>query len=184
MTDNEEEDRLKKIQRLLDSEAETHAEPAITQRNDDAPNPEGTTKASTARKTPTPPPHIALDKDNLPLPRRVDEVDMGSTRVSPSAYESASRPRNGISQPRRVPPPSLPISQPAQPWRIDLRSLDLNRSWGCIARIFILTLFGLVILAIIGGSGLLFSFFWWVCGSISRSCATRKASRSLPATSA
>src|SRR5512147_2590500 len=92
MTDNEEEDRLKKIQRLLDSEAETRAEPAITP-NDEAPKPQGTTKSSTPRRTPTPPPHIALDKDNLPLPRRVDEVDMGSTRVSPAAYDQVSRPR-------------------------------------------------------------------------------------------
>jgi penicillin-binding protein 1C len=157
MTDNEEEDRLKKIKRLLDSEAETRAESAITPNEDKAPKPEGTTKAGTPRRTPTPPPqHIALDKDNLPLPRRVDEVDMGSTRVTPAAYEAASRPRNGISQPRRVPPPGLPTSQP---WRIDLSNIDLNRSWGCIARIFILTLFGLVILAIIGGSALVISYY-------------------------
>ncbi len=156
MTDNEEEDRLKKVQRLLDSEAETRAEPTITPNEDKAPKPEGTTKSSTPQRTPTPPPHIALDKDNLPLPRRVDEVDMGSTRVSPAAYEPSSRPRNGQSQPRRVPPPSLPTSQP---WRIDLSKLDLNRSWGCIARIFILTLFGLVILAIIGGSALVISYY-------------------------
>jgi len=159
MTDNE-EDRLKKVQRLLDSESETHAEPAITPNKDEAPKQQGTTKASTPHRTPTPPPHIALDKDNLPLPRRVDEVDMGSTRVSPAAYEPLSRPRISQSQipsqPRRVPPPSLPKSQP---WKIDLSKLDLNRGWGCIARGFILALFGLVILAIIGGSILVVSYY-------------------------
>ncbi len=167
--ENEEEDRVKKIQHLLDSEAETRAEPAITPNKYESPKPEGTTKASTPRRTPTPPPHIALDKDNLPLPRRVDEVDLGSTRVSPAAYEPASRPRispglskrasqppNSQSQPRRVPPPSLPRSQP---WKINLSNLNLNRGWGCLIRGFIFALFVLVILAIIGGSGLLFSYY-------------------------
>jgi len=152
----EEEDRLKKVKRLLDSEAETRAEPPITP-TEETPKQEGTTKSSTPRRTPTPPPpHIALDKDNLPLPRRVDEVDMGSTRVTPAAYESANRPRNGTPQPRRVPPPSLPKSQP---WKIDLSRLNLNRGWGCLVRGFILALFGLVILAILGGSGLVFSYY-------------------------
>ena len=154
---NDEDDRLKKIKRLLDSEAETRAEPAITPKKDEAPKQEGTTKAGTPRRTPTPPPPpIALDKDNLPLPRRVDEVDMGSTRVTPAAYEPASRPRNSASQPRRVPPPSLPRSQP---WKIDLSRLNLKRGWGCLVRGFIFALFVLVILAILGGSGLVISYY-------------------------
>ena len=166
MTNENEEDRLKKVKRLLDSEAETRAEPAFTPKNDVAPKPEGTTKSSTPRRTPTPDPersrrtpHIALDKDNLPLPRRVDDIDMGSTRVSPAAYEPTSRPRNSQpqkSQPRRVPPPSLPKSQP---WKIDLSKLNLNRGWGCLVRGFIFALFAMVILAIIGGSGLVISYY-------------------------
>jgi hypothetical protein len=40
-----------------------------------------------------------LDKDNMPLPRRVDQVDMEGTRVTPAAYGSASRPRNGTPSP-------------------------------------------------------------------------------------
>ena len=167
--ENEEEDRLKRIQHLLDSEAETRAEPAITPKAE-TPKPEGTTKSSTPRRTPTPPPHIALDKDNLPLPRRVDEMDMGSTRVSPAAYdqvsrprvspqtttERASQPRNSQSQPRRVPPPSLPKSQP---WKIDMGKLDLSQGWGCLVRGFIFALFAIVILAILGGSGLVISYY-------------------------
>src|SRR5215204_409123 len=160
MTNEEEkeEDRVRRIQRLLDSEAETRAEPAITP-TEETPKSEGTTtQASTPRRTPTLP-HIALDKDNLPLPRRVDEVDMGSTRVSPAAYEQTSRPRNNQpqpSQPRRVPPPSLPRSQP---WQINLGKLDLSRGWGCLARGFIFALFSLVIIAILGGSGLVISYY-------------------------
>ncbi len=156
--ENEEEDRIKRIQRLLDSEAETHAEPPFTPK-EEAPKPEGTTKSSTPRRTPTPPPHIALDKDNLPLPRRVDEVDMGSTRVTPAAYDQVSRPRIGQaqpSQPRRVPPPSLPKSQPR---KINLGKLDLSQGWGCLVRGFIFALFAIVILAIIGGSGLVISYY-------------------------
>ncbi|MEP6895682.1 MAG: transglycosylase domain-containing protein, partial [Chloroflexota bacterium] len=74
-------------------------------------------------------------------------------------HEAPSRPRISINQPqepRRVPPPRQPVSQP---WQIDLGNLDLRRSWGCFARILILTLFGLVILAIIGGSALVFSYY-------------------------
>ena len=157
MTNEEEEDRLQKIKRLLDSEAETHAEPAIEPKKDEAPNQEGTTKAGTPRRTPTPtPPPIALDKDNLPLPRRVHEVDMEGTRVSPVAYEPASRPLNGTPQARRVPPPSLPVSKPLN---IDLSKVDWRRGWGCFLRILILALFGVVVLAIIGGSVMLFSYY-------------------------
>jgi len=161
---NNEEDRVKRIKKLIDSEAETRAEPAFTPDQpdqDESPKTEGTTKAATPRqKTPTPRP-IALDKDNLPLPRRVDEVDLGSTRVTPAAYEPASRarmsqPRN--SQPRRVPPPST-VSGKSQPWQIDLSNLNLRRGWGCLLRSFIFTLFALVILAIIGGSVLVISYY-------------------------
>ena len=153
MTNEEQEDRLQKIKRLLDSEAETHAEPALDPKKDDAPNQEGTTQASTPRRTPTPPP-ITLDKDNMPLPRRVHEVDMDGTRVSPVAYESASRPRTA--QARPVPPPSLPTPQPAG---IDLSNIDWKRGWGCLVRGFILSLFGLVVLAILGGSALVVSYY-------------------------
>ena len=165
MNNEDEEDRVKRIKKLIDSEAETRAEPAFTPDQSDqadAPKTEGTTKAAAPRqKTPTPPPPIALDKDNLPLPRRVNEVDLGSTRVTPAAYEPASRartsqPRN--TQPRPVPPPST-VSSKSQPWKIDLSDLNLRRSWGCLLRSFIFALFALVILAIIGGSVLVISYY-------------------------
>jgi 1A family penicillin-binding protein len=86
----------------------------------------------------------------MPLPRRVDQVDLGSTRVSPAAYEPSSRPRNGISQPRASAP------RPSQP-RISLNWL--GGSWGCLLRAFILSLFGLIILAVIGASALMISYY-------------------------
>ena len=159
--EKEEEDQVRKVQRLLDSESETRAEPTIEPKKDDAPKQEGTTKAHTNaernHKTPTPP-SIALDKDNMPLPRRVHEVDIEGTRVSPVAYESASRPRTTPtpSQPRRVPPPT---QVHAQPWKIDLSNLNLRRGWGCLLRIFILALFSVVVFAIIGGSALVVTYY-------------------------
>ena len=111
MTNNEEENK-RRIKKLLDSEADTRAETPIEPKVDE----QGTTKASAAKKTPPPldpadtlllggeyaePRHIPLDENNMPLPRRVNEVDMDGTRVSPVAYERASRPRGGVSR-RRV----------------------------------------------------------------------------------
>ncbi len=156
MTNEEDEERIKKIRRLLDSEAETHAEPAIDPAKDEPDEQAATTRAHTPAATP----HIALDKDNMPLPRRVDQVDMGSTRVTPAAYEAASRPRNGTPQTRRAvtpipsqtPQPSRPVSRPI--------TFDWKNGWGsCLVRGFIFSLFGLVILAIIGGSILLYSYY-------------------------
>jgi membrane peptidoglycan carboxypeptidase len=150
---NEEENKHR-VRRLLDSEAETHAEPAVEPAKNDVPR-EGTTRASTPRRTPTPPPPpIALDKDNMPLPRRVNEVDMGSTQVSPAAYEPASRPRStqtrtaSAPRPSQPPPPSTPIT------------FDWKNGWGsCLVRGFIFSLFALVVLAILGGSALLISYY-------------------------
>jgi 1A family penicillin-binding protein len=146
------EERARRIKRLLDSEAETRAEPPVEPAKDDS-SPGGTTRAAAPHRTPTPPPppSIALDKDNMPLPRRVDQVDLGSTRVSPAAYEPASRPANGISQPRNA-----AASRPSRP-RISLNWL--GGSWGCLLRAFIFSLFGLIILAVIGASALMISYY-------------------------
>ncbi|NWG08178.1 MAG: transglycosylase domain-containing protein [Chloroflexi bacterium] len=150
MTNENEEERREFIRRLIDSEAETRAEPPLEPKKDDESGEQAaTTKAQPPRRTP--PPHIPLDQDNMPLPRRVDEVDLGSTRVTPAAYESTSRPRNGVSQPRRVPPPSQPVSRPLK--------IDLKQGWGCLLRGLILGLFGLVILAIIGGSYAVYQYY-------------------------
>jgi penicillin-binding protein 1C len=155
---NEEEDRIKKIKKLLDSEAETRADLPFEpekEEGDESDEQEATTRASTPR-TPVPPP-IELDKDNLPLPRRVNEVDMEGTRVSPVAYEPSSRPRGTQAQtrlastPRPSQPTSRPITRPV--------TFDWKRGWGCALRGFIFALFILVILAIIGGSALLFSYY-------------------------
>ena len=152
---NEEENK-RRIKRLLDSEAETRPEPPIEPPSkNDAPY-KGTTRASAPHRTPTPPPPIELDKDNMPLPRRVDQVDIGSTRVSPAAYEAASRPRNTQSRNASRQRPSHP------PPRTPLKSItfDWKNGWGsCLVRAFVFSLFSAVILAIIGGAVLLVSYY-------------------------
>ena len=52
MTNEEDEDRLKKIRRLLDSEAETHAEPAFDPNKDEPDEQAATTRAHTRRVHP------------------------------------------------------------------------------------------------------------------------------------
>src|SRR5688572_26536245 len=144
-----EEENQQYIRRLLDSEAETRAEPAIEPKPEEPASQDGTTRASPPRRTPNPPP-IALDKDNMPLPRRVDEVDLDGTRVTPVAYGAPSRTRSNT-QTRRSVPASEPPSQPILTgWR------DYG---GCLVRLLILALFGVVVLTIIGGSALLFSYY-------------------------
>jgi len=157
---NEDEENKRIIKRLIDSEADTRAETPIEPKKDEAADQQGTTKASPPRKTPSPPTplprgeggHIALDKDNMPLPRRVNEVDMEGTRVSPVAYEPVSRPRTQSQmQTHRSVPPSQPSSKPVE--------FDWKKAGGCLARISVLALFGVVVLAIIGGSALIYSYY-------------------------
>src|SRR6266542_2287768 len=107
MTNEEEEKKREEenkrfLKRLIDSESETRTDLPAEPREEEQPDSNATTKASPPRRTPTPTPHIALDKDNMPLPRRVDELDLDGTRVSPVAYEPPSRPRNA--QTRLAPP--------------------------------------------------------------------------------
>ena len=163
---NEEENK-RRIKRLIDSEADTRAETPIEPKKDDL----GTTKAGAAR-TPSPPsptgegrrgegsddpPIIPLDENNMPLPRRVNELDLEGTRVSPVAYEHTSRPR-GMTETRRASPQ---VSKPrnTQPATFNLNSIDWRRMGGCLARITVFGLFIAVIAAIIGGSALIYSYY-------------------------
>ncbi|MCK7481571.1 MAG: transglycosylase domain-containing protein [Candidatus Moduliflexus flocculans] len=88
-------------------------------------------------------------------------MDMGSTRVSPAAYEpskpSAQRPSqrsHRVSRRSRLRRPSQP-----HPNRPTICAGMDERMGGCLARGFVVSLFGLVILAIIGGSVLMISYY-------------------------
>src|SRR5512138_1208390 len=149
-----EEENKRFLKRLIDSEAETRTDlPAETKAEE--PKPNATTKASPPRRTPTPPPHIALDKDNLPLPRRVDELDMEGTRVSPVAYEPPSKPRPA--QTRQAPPSQIPMRARLGAGRL---RFDWRSGWsGCLVRSFLIALFGIVLVLIVTGSVFLYSYY-------------------------
>ncbi|HET9912845.1 MAG TPA: transglycosylase domain-containing protein [Anaerolineales bacterium] len=158
---NEEEKRKEEenkqfLKRLIDSEAETRIDlPAEPKKEE--PNPNATTKASPPRRTPTPPPHIALDENNMPLPRRVDELDLEGTRVSPVAYEPPSRPRNV--QTRYAPPTgTVPPAQP--PIVGQTIGFDWRAGWGgCLIRGLLVAVFGIILFLIVGGSIALYSYY-------------------------
>jgi penicillin-binding protein 1C len=128
---------------------------------------------SPPERTPTPDtPMPALDKDNMPLPRRVDEIDVGATRVSTAAYNVlpkasparsagktpsqpiGARPAAGNTPSRpsapRLASQPVPTSPPVPFWR--------GRS-GCLLRGLIVILFGIVILGLIGGSAALYQYY-------------------------
>ena len=161
MTNDEEkrreEENKRFLKRLIESEAETRTDlPAEPKPKEEKPaDPNATTKASPAHRTPTPPRSIPLDENNMPLPRRVDELDMEGTRVSPVAYEQPSRPRNASTR-------LSPTSRPPLPPQASGQSATLNwrSGWGgCLIRGFLVALFGIVVALIIGGSGLLYSYY-------------------------
>ena len=153
--DNEEEKRREEenrrfLKRLIDSEAETRTDLPAETKEDGQVDPNATTKASPPRRTPTPQPRIELDKDNMPLPRRVNEVDMEGTRVSPVAYEPSSHPRNA--QTRLAPPVRPPVQPQIQPG-VSGRTIpsDWRSGWaGCLVRGILVLLFGVVLLLILG----------------------------------
>src|SRR3990170_664858 len=113
-------------------------------------------------RTPPPPPKDAtpssarprLDSQGIPLPRRVDEIDMDATRVTPSAY------RTPVS--RRVPPPApvYPTVAPALAAAPRQReSSDWQRTLGCLLRLVIAGLFLMVAVSLLGISFLLFQYY-------------------------
>ncbi len=161
---SEEEERKRLIKRLLDSEAETRPEPPVEPTrlpNDSLSTRQRPPRPRRRNRPDLPAAHIPLDKDNMPLPRRVDEVDMDGTRVTPVAYEPTSRPRNGTpASASRVPPaPPLnpPIQRPSQPPPPSRPRTDTT-GWrpeysGCLVRAVIVALFSAVVLLLIGRIG-------------------------------
>ncbi|HEX9386589.1 MAG TPA: biosynthetic peptidoglycan transglycosylase, partial [Anaerolineales bacterium] len=152
-----EEENKRFLKRLIESEAETRTDIPVEPKEEEPADPTATTKASPARRTP-PPPRIPLDENNMPLPRRVDELDLEGTRVSPVAYDPPSRPRNAPNAQTRL---ARPVQPPMQPPAIGrTTSFDWRSGWGgCLIRGFLVALFGVVVALIIGASGLLFSYY-------------------------
>ncbi|MFH2104463.1 MAG: transglycosylase domain-containing protein [Chloroflexota bacterium] len=113
------EDPTERFRRLITSEEETQLE----QPAEDV-TPDGETRL---RRRPV------IDEQGMPLPRRVEEVDLHATQVSPAAYN-------------HTPPPTLrrPRTKKGRKSRF-----DWPRVGGCLLRGLIISVFVLVALALI-----------------------------------
>src|SRR5689334_22695458 len=117
-----------KFRRLIKSEDETQGEYR--------PAPQKTSGTTAKFSRP------ALDKDNMPLPRRVDEIDMDGTRVTRAAYEPTTNRKVGSSTPS-----------------LNSRKFNWRSRTGCILRVLIAGLFAALILGLCTGSYLLYQYY-------------------------
>ncbi len=85
-----------------------------------------------------------VDADNMPLPRRVNEIDLDGTRVTAAAYEPPTGQKSRPVAKRSAPPP---------------RKFDTRRALGCAAYGLIVIFFVGVVLALIGISIALYSYY-------------------------
>ena len=138
----EPQDPGERLRRLLASEEETRPEAPTPPPEAAQPRPKGQTPPppSTARSY-TPPP--AIDQHGMPLPRRVDEIDTGGTRVTPAAHAPPAAGRRTASAKYGRPPSSLN-------WRKGL---------GCLLRALVTLLFILIALGLIAGSFALYQYY-------------------------
>jgi 1A family penicillin-binding protein len=100
----------------------------------------------------------ALDKDNMPLPRRVDEVDMEGTRVTRAAYQTTTR-----SQQPQPKPVFVASNSPSQPRarsgsRFNIKNINWKGNMGCFLRGLIVTAFVAVIVGLIAGSYFVYKY--------------------------
>ena len=127
------EDPGKRLRRLVESEADTQADIPVD--------------SAGTENTPPAIRHPAIDENGLPLPQRVEELDLDATRVMPSAFEhtpAIKRPRPIASPPRPAPSRRVPASR--------RRSFNLFKAGGCFMRgliflIFIAVAVGLILAA-------------------------------------
>ena len=148
----EPEDAPERFRRLLSSEGETLPDLPESPQEDTPDQAQDDTRVSTRAHTPTPPvigmtpntPPPALDKDNMPLPRRVDEIDTGATRVSPAAF---------------VPQPTTQRASVKRHTQSTRRPASWKRGLGCFLRLMIAFLFILVALILLMGSIGLYEYY-------------------------
>jgi membrane peptidoglycan carboxypeptidase len=94
----------------------------------------------------------AVDTHGMPLPRRVDEIDLDATQVTPSAFE----PRQ--TRKRTPPTPQIPLPTTKPVVKSPKKRLDIGKWSGCMLRMIILGLFGFAVVGIVAGS---FMLFWY-----------------------
>ncbi len=143
---SEEEDLRSKFKRIIKSEAETQIEPPA----EEVTPPNGTP----AIRRP------AIDENGMPLPKRVDEIDIHGTRVSPAAYERTPTPHPA---PRRPGPTQASVAQPKRDYPASNRPAGAAIAWpqrgGCILRGLIISAFIFVALALILTAAGVFEYY-------------------------
>ena len=127
-----------KFRRLINSEDETHAEPPAQPARPTGPIPAA--------------PRPALDKNNMPLPRRVSETDMDGTRVTPAAFETKTNPYRTTSPSRPIPPRRSQAG-------FGSNAINRFRNWGCLVRVLIVALFIMIIVGLCLGSLMLYEYY-------------------------
>jgi 1A family penicillin-binding protein len=141
----ETEDPGERLRRLLESEGETQAD--LTPAPPQTPPQRGTTGEGSYSASSLSRP--ALDSDNMPLPRRVNEIDMEGTRVTPAAYEPVTSQRAARArQFSNIAPPGF-----------NLNNINWRKSAGCLVRILIVMAFVGVIVGLCLGSIALFQYY-------------------------
>jgi membrane peptidoglycan carboxypeptidase len=94
----------------------------------------------------------ALDKDNMPLPRRVNEIDMEGTQVTRAAYESTQNQQYSL--------PPRPQSQPTgQPRHRSRSNFNWRGNMGCLLRILIALAFVAIVLGLGVGSYFVYKYY-------------------------
>ncbi len=100
----------------------------------------------------------ALDKDNMPLPRRVNEIDVEGTRVTPAAYQPTRNHQQPQSaQPRPVTGGTKPPLQPSRVSRT--RSGRPVKNWGCFLRGLIVMAFVAIVVGLGVGSYFVYKYY-------------------------
>lgn len=136
------EDHDDYLRRLISSEEETRAD--VPTPNGDHSPADGTRPSGPSTSTPgTPYPY---DGGYKPLPRRVDEIDLGATRVTPAAFNPPSQPQQRQSGGASRVPPKTPFS------------LKSWRGWGCFLRGAIIAIFALIVIGLVGITFALFQY--------------------------
>jgi len=130
MPESENEDPQERIRRLTESSEEvTRVE-----------KPTGTPVSPIGKTRPGQ--HPKLVESHMPLPDRVNELDLGATQVTPAAYDR------------------LPTDQkPAARKRLSKSSRNLHKNMGCLLRILVLVAFILVGLGLILAAVSIYSYF-------------------------
>ena len=133
------------------------------------PEPEDTQPAASAEiKTAVPPPPHplgdtprrpppALGTQGMPFPRRVDEIDVHATRVSPSAF-SANKTHTKPVPVKPIPPIQAPANITGLVQEYD-RGVKYRQGMGCLLRMGLISLLVLVLLVILGGSFMLYEYY-------------------------